>query len=49
MDKYTIYLTCDAFPGKAIKSIVEATHLQAAKALALSIYPGYQLLTTLDC
>jgi len=44
MDKYTIYLTCDAFPGKVRKSTVEAINLSGAKKLALSLYPGYAIL-----
>ena len=46
-DKYTVYLTCDAFPNKIRKSTVEATNLFNAKELALSLYPGYQLLQSL--
>jgi hypothetical protein len=44
MDKYTIYLTCNAFPGKVRKSTVEANNLQSAKAIALGMYPGYAIL-----
>ncbi len=43
-DKYTVYLTCSAFPGKVRKSVVEAINLTSAKQLALSLYPGYTLL-----
>ena len=46
-DKYTVYLTCDAFPNKIRKSTVEAANLFDAKELALSLYPGYQLLQAL--
>jgi len=45
-DKYTVYLTCSAFPNKVRKSVVEAINLSGAKKLALSLYPGY---TILDC
>ena len=41
---YTVYLTCAAFPGKVRKSVVNACNLQSAKAMALSMYPGYSLL-----
>jgi hypothetical protein len=41
MEKYTVYLTCPAFPGKIRQSILEAMHLNDAKTLALSLYPGY--------
>ena len=44
MDKYTVYLTCLAFPGKVRKSIVEAANLSSAKAVALEMYPGYAIL-----
>jgi len=44
MNKYTVYLTCPAFPGKVRKSIVEAVNLTAAKYTALSLYPGYAIL-----
>jgi len=43
-EKYTVYLTCPAFPGKVRKSIVESTNLTEAKKLALSLYPGYSIL-----
>ena len=43
-EKYAVYMTCPAFPGKVRQSIVEATNLQSAKELALSLYPGYTLL-----
>ena len=43
-DKYTVYLTCAAFPNKVRKSIVEAVNLTAAKDLALTLYPGYSVL-----
>ena len=43
-EKYTVYLTCPAFPGKVRKSIVESINLMEAKKLALSLYPGYVLL-----
>jgi len=43
-DLYTVYLTCAAFPGKVRKSIVSATNLSSAKAMALSMYPGYAIL-----
>lgn len=46
MEKYTVYLTCPAFPGKIRKSIVESLNLIEAKQLALSLYPGY---TLYDC
>jgi|LWDU01.1.fsa_nt_gi hypothetical protein len=46
-DKYTVYLTCTAFPNKVRKSTVEAINLQTAKELALSLYPGYDLLQAL--
>ena len=45
-DLYTVYLTCAAFPGKVRKSVVGASNLSSAKAMALSMYPGYSLL---DC
>jgi hypothetical protein len=45
-DKYTVYLTCSAFPGRVRKSVVEAINLSGAKELALSLYPGYSIL---DC
>ncbi len=41
---YTVYLTCAAFPGKVRKSVVEASNLSSAKAMVLSMYPGYSLL-----
>ena len=41
---YTVYLTCAAFPGKVRKSVVNASNLTSAKAMALSMYPGYSLL-----
>ena len=41
-DKYTVYLICKAINRGKI-SIVEAANLSAAKELALSMYPGYQL------
>ena len=44
MDKYTVYLTCPAFPGRVRRSIVEAVNLTAAKYTALSLYPGYAIL-----
>jgi hypothetical protein len=44
MEKYTVYLTCKAFPGKVRKSILMTYTLMEAKTLALSIYPGYTLL-----
>ena len=44
MDKYTVYLTCRAFPGTVRKSTVEALNLSLAKAMALSMYPGYAIL-----
>jgi|TARA_R110002051_G_scaffold205732_1_gene271633 hypothetical protein len=44
MEKYTVYLTCPAFPGKVRKSIVESINLMEAKTLALSLYPGYAIL-----
>jgi len=43
-EKYTVYLTCPAFPGKVRKSVVESINLTAAKKLALSLYPGYSIL-----
>ena len=43
MQKYTIYLTCEAINAGKI-SIVEAINLQDAKTKALSMYPGYTLL-----
>jgi hypothetical protein len=42
--KFEVYLTCTAFPGKVRKSIVEAYHYNQAKRLALSLYPGYTIL-----
>jgi len=44
MEKYTVYMTCPAFPGKVRKSVVESNNLWNAKKLALSLYPGYILL-----
>tara|TARA_R100001463_G_C3417263_1_gene209837 strand:+ start:131 stop:265 length:135 start_codon:yes stop_codon:yes gene_type:complete len=44
MEKYTVYMTCPAFPGKVRKSVVESLTLMDAKKLALSLYPGYILL-----
>jgi hypothetical protein len=44
MEKYTVYLTCPAFPGMVRQSIVESINLTAAKQLALSLYPGYAIL-----
>jgi hypothetical protein len=44
MDKYTVYLTCPAFPGIVRKSVLEAANLSAAKAVALEMYPGYAIL-----
>ncbi len=44
MEKYTVYMTCPAFPGKVRKSVVESLNLMDAKKLALSLYPGYVLL-----
>ena len=46
-EKYTVYMTCPAFPGKIRKSTVEAANMWDAKELALSLYPGYQLLQSL--
>ncbi len=46
-EKYTVYLTCPAFPNKVRRSTVEASNLQSAKELALSLYPGYDLLQAL--
>ena len=45
-EKYTVYLTCPAFPGRVRKSVVESNNLSGAKLLALTLYPGYRLL---DC
>jgi len=45
-EKYTVYLTCPAFPGMVKKSTVESINLSEAKSLALSLYPGYSIL---DC
>ena len=44
MDKYTVYLTCPAFPGRVRKSVLEAANLSSAKAVALEMYPGYSIL-----
>ena len=46
-DKYTVYLTCAAFPNKVRKSTVEANNRFDAIDLALSLYPGYDLLQAL--
>lgn len=44
MEKYTVYLSCPAFPGKVRKSILMSNTLMEAKKLALTLYPGYVLL-----
>ena len=44
MDKYTVYLTCPAFPGRVRRSTVQAANLSSAKAVALEMYPGYAIL-----
>ena len=46
-EKYTVYMTCPAFPGMIKASTVEAANMWDAKELALSLYPGYQLLQAL--
>ena len=43
-DKYTVYLTCPAFPGKVLQSVLMTTTLMEAKKLALTLYPGYSIL-----
>ena len=45
---WTIYLTCNAFPGKIKSSTVQADNLWTAQDKALSMYPGYTLYNP-DC
>ena len=40
---WQIYLSNPVFPGKVKLSTVEAKNLQAAKQLALSMYPGWSI------
>ena len=46
---WTIYLTCNAFPGQITKSTVQADNLWTAQELALSMYPGYTLYNPDNC
>jgi len=46
---WTIYLTCNAFPGQITKSTVQADNLWTAQELSLSMYPGYTLYNPENC